>query len=87
VASAIQPPAVAPHLPSSVEKQIITAASEQKSSDTPQNVTAIFNYFKDNADGSPPKPVNIMEPSGFKRDPTSQQPVVHDIRGPKINTP
>jgi len=50
--SAARTPAVAPHLLSSVDTQITATVSEQQNSYRPRDVTATFNYFKDNADES-----------------------------------
>jgi hypothetical protein len=47
----------------------------------PRDITAIFNYFKDNEDGSPPHPSYVGKPETYYRPTVALQATVHDIRG------
>ncbi|KUJ06562.1 methyltransferase-like protein [Mollisia scopiformis] len=47
----------------------------------PRDVTTIFNYFKENEDGSPPAPSYVGKPETYFRPTVPQKTVVHDIRG------
>lgn len=47
----------------------------------PRDVVTIFNYHKDNEDGSPPRPSYVGKPDTFDRPTIPQKTVVHDIRG------
>lgn len=47
----------------------------------PRDITAVFNYFKDNEDGSPPAPSYVNKPETYFRPSFAQRAVVHDIRG------
>jgi hypothetical protein len=47
----------------------------------PRDVTAAFNYYKDPADGSPPRPNYVNDPGSYVREHITQQQLVHDIRG------
>jgi len=47
----------------------------------PRDVTTIFNYFKDNEDGSPPAPSYVAKPETYFRPVIPTKAVVHDIRG------
>jgi hypothetical protein len=47
----------------------------------PRDVTTIFNYFKDNEDGSPPHPSYVGKPETYYRPTVPLQAIVRDIRG------
>ncbi|TVY22580.1 Gibberellin cluster GA4 desaturase [Lachnellula hyalina] len=52
-----------------------------KSLYTPRHVTATFNYFKPNEDGSPPAPAYVGRPETYERPSDPHTVTVHDIRG------
>ena len=83
MASVTQNPAVAPHLLSPVGNQVSVAdpVSRTKELLKPRDVEAIFNYYKDPEDGSPPEPNYVNKPQSYNRPPISQRQVVHDVRG------
>jgi len=82
MASLTQSQGVAPHLLSPVGNQIAVAEpSAQLQSSKPRDVVAIFNYYKDPEDGSPPEPNDVTKPQTYQREPISQKNTVHDIRG------
>ena len=83
MASVTQNPAIAPHLLSPVGNQVSVTdpVSHNKEVPKPRDVSAIFNYFKDNEDGSPPEPNYVNKPQSYERLPISQRLVVHDVRG------
>jgi hypothetical protein len=57
-------------------------ASTQKTNPyQPRDVTTIFNYFKDNEDGSPPHPSYVGRPETYYRPTVPLQATVRDIRG------
>jgi hypothetical protein len=83
MSSITQNQGTAPHLLSSIGNNFAVADS---ASQTPQvskgrDVTGIFNYFKDAADGSPPTPNIANQPTSYIREYHHRQKVVHDIRG------
>ena len=47
----------------------------------PRDITTIFNYFKDNEDGSPPNPSYVGKPETYFRSTVPLQATVYDIRG------
>lgn len=47
----------------------------------PQDVDTTLNYYKPNADGSPPAPTYINKPETFKRDPEVHNVTIRDLRG------
>lgn len=49
------------------------------------NVTTTLNYFKPNADGSPPEPSYIDKPASYYREPDTQEVVITDIAGDEAN--
>ena len=82
MASVTQNHGIAPHLLPSIDGNVAVAAPVTKTSQVSKgrDVTTIFNYFKDPADGSPPTPNYANKPSTtVERD--ARQQVVHDIRG------
>lgn len=83
MASVTQNHGVAPHLLSSIDGNVAVAAPITKTSQVSKgrDVTTIFNYFKDPADGSPPAPNYANKPSTITPEKDSRQQVVHDIRG------
>jgi hypothetical protein len=56
-------------------------SNPKKISYKPRDVTTIFNYFKDNEDGSPPHPSYVGKPETYYRPTAPLQTTVHDIRG------
>jgi len=83
MASVTQTPGIAPHLLSPVGNQVAVEEPLSQASQIPKprDVTTIFHYYKDPADGSPPAPNDASKPSTYEREPLSEQAVVHDIRG------
>lgn len=81
--SVTQNPAVAPHLLSPVGNQVSVADPVSQTKETPKSrdVEAVFNYYKDPEDGSPPAPNYVNRPGSYERVPISQRLVVHDVRG------
>ena len=81
--SVTQNSAVAPHLLSPVGNQVSVTdpVSRPRESPEPRDVEAIFNYYKDPEDGSPPAPNYVNKPGSYERVPISQRLVVHDVRG------
>ncbi|KIX10691.1 uncharacterized protein Z518_01775 [Rhinocladiella mackenziei CBS 650.93] len=45
------------------------------------DVPTTLNFYKPNADGSPPKPAYLARPETFERPPESHQVTVHDVSG------
>ncbi|TAQ86193.1 hypothetical protein B7494_g5485 [Chlorociboria aeruginascens] len=73
---------VAPHLLSPVGNQVaVSDTPKDPQVGKPRDVETTFNYFKDNADGSPPEPNYISRPTSYVREMDSRRLVVHDIRG------
>ena len=81
MASVTQNSAVAPHLLSPVGNQVAVTTSSNSTQSKPRDITAVFNYYKDPADGSPPAPNYVDKPSSYVREPLSQTLTVHDVRG------
>jgi hypothetical protein len=81
--SVTQNSAVAPHLLSPVGNQVTVAnpISSTKEISKGRDVEAVFNYYKDPEDGSPPAPNYVNKPGSYERVPISQRLVVHDVRG------
>lgn len=59
----------------------ITVNNPTKPPYTPRDVTATFNYFKPNEDGSPPAPSYVGRPETYVRAVNPHSVTVHDIRG------
>lgn len=59
----------------------ILSSTPKTSSYQPREVTTIFNYFKDNEDGSPPHPSYVGKPETYYRPTVPRQVTVQDIRG------
>jgi hypothetical protein len=51
----------------------------------PRDVPTIFNYYKDNEDGSPPHPSYVGRPETYYRPTVPLKATVHDIRGSEDN--
>lgn len=49
------------------------------------DVTTSLNYFKPNADGSPPEPSYIDKPASYYREPDTQEVTITDIAGDEAN--
>ena len=56
-------------------------ATVKTNSYQPRDVTTIFNYYKDNEDGSPPHPSYVGRPETYYRPTVPLKATVHDIRG------
>lgn len=61
--------------------QTAVASKPQVSKATPRDITATFNYFKPNEDGSLPAPTYVTKPETYERPVLPQQATVYDIRG------
>jgi hypothetical protein len=82
MASITQNPGVAPHLLSSVGNQVaVDERSQTVQTPEPRDVSTTFYYYKDSADGSPPAPNYVNNPTSYAREPLPQQLIVHDVRG------
>jgi hypothetical protein len=80
--SVTQNPALTPHLLSQFEGHAAVApASGIKAISEPRDISAVFNYYKDNDDGSPPKPNYADKPGSYEREHISQRLLVHNVRG------
>ncbi|KAJ2970771.1 hypothetical protein NQ176_g8023 [Zarea fungicola] len=49
------------------------------------DVTTTLNFFKPNADGSPPAPTYIDKPETYYREPDAHEVVIKDIAGEETN--
>lgn len=78
-AAAVQ---LAPVIPSTSQPQLVTQTERRVRK---HDVTTNLNYFKPNADGSPPAPSYINDPKSYHREPDVQEVVVKDIAGDEAN--
>ncbi len=60
---------------------VAVPADAKTNSYQPRDVTTIFNYYKDNEDGSPPHPSYVGRPETYYRPTVPLKATVHDIRG------
>jgi hypothetical protein len=83
MASVTQSQGTAPHLLSSISNNVAVADPTSRTAQVlkGRDVAAIFNYFKDAADGSPPAHYYVNRPASYVREQESVRKVVHDIRG------
>jgi len=64
-----------------VQHTVAAPATVKTNSYQPRDVNTIFNYFKDNEDGSPPHPSYVGKPETYYRPTVPLKATVHDIRG------
>ena len=74
--AAVQQPQSTP----SFAHQILNTITPSPSS-KPQDVDTVLNYFKPNADGSPPHATYVDKPETYHRENNSHNVTVRDIRG------
>lgn len=78
-AAAVQ---LAPVLPSNAQPTLVTHPERHVPK---HDVNTTLNYFKPNADGSPPAPSYVNDPKSYFREPEVQAVVIKDIAGEEAN--